>query len=877
MPQLDPRLEARAREIISGGAVSLNEALDIDRQLSAKCQFGLARKVLAEVRPEGLSTSPGRLKLAQRRCLSTYKDPDLPADWRLAEALRILGEADDLATTRDQESLGLAGSIFKGKWKLTSSTAHLETALSYYYRGYRCGIASDTGYTAVNTAFVLDVLCSLGERSSQPAELHASTHQSQLEMAQRIRGEVVAALEASDASAAPTWWWLATIGEAYFGLEQFAKAAEWLGRAAAMRDQVEPWQVEATARQLAELLTLIEGRHAGESGAARRVLLDFLQNDEAALESTVRGKTGLALSGGGFRASLYHIGVLARLAELDQLRHVEFLSCVSGGSIIGAHYYLEVRKLLTRKADQDITRDDYIEIVDRIAREFTAGVQRNVRVRIASELTTNLKLIFVPGYSRTRRAGELYESELFSRVDDGEQHGERWLDALQIHPAGEPDGFAPKSDNWRRRNKVPILVLNATCLNSGHNWQFTSTWMGEPPAGIVSEVDANYRLRRMYYPDAPEPNRHVRLGDAVAASACVPGIFEPLTLSGLYEYLPPGASKKVRPVVRLVDGGVFDNQGTSSLLEQDCAVILVSDASGQMGNVDFPGNGLVSVPLRANSILQARVRTSEYQQLAARKASGMLRGLMFVHLKKCLDSPTVDWRNSQDPSPASTVKPLLPYGIQRETQRLLAALRTDLDSFSDVEACALMCSGYLATSHELETHPLAAEPAVPPRRQAWPFLRMVRPLQDPAPDSPLVRQLRIGGQLFGKVWRLVRILQVAAGVVIVFLAGGAVYAIFANRALPMTFTVGQLAWAALTGILGLMGAGVLSRVLNYRKTVSDMFIGVGMAVVGWWLARLHLHVFDRIFLWQGRVERLAPTAPPASSATPPDGSTVRPA
>lgn len=31
-------------------------------------------------------------------------------------------------------------------------------------------------------------------------------------------------------------------------------------------------------------------------------------------------KLGLALSGGGFRASLFHIGVLARLAERDLLR-----------------------------------------------------------------------------------------------------------------------------------------------------------------------------------------------------------------------------------------------------------------------------------------------------------------------------------------------------------------------------------------------------------------------------------------------------------------------------------------------------------------------------------------------------------------------------
>ena len=56
---------------------------------------------------------------------------------------------------------------------------------------------------------------------------------------------------------------------------------------------------------------------------------------------------------------------------------------------------------------------------------------------------------------------------------------------------------------WRRRAKVPILVLNATTLNTGHNWQFTASWMGEPPAGIDREIDGNYRLRRMYYDEAP--------------------------------------------------------------------------------------------------------------------------------------------------------------------------------------------------------------------------------------------------------------------------------------------------------------------------------------------------------------------------------------
>ncbi|MCP5188758.1 MAG: hypothetical protein H6991_13405, partial [Pseudomonadales bacterium] len=41
-----------------------------------------------------------------------------------------------------------------------------------------------------------------------------------------------------------------------------------------------------------------------------------------ALAEARAGKLGLALSGGGFRAALFHIGVLARLAECDLLRHV---------------------------------------------------------------------------------------------------------------------------------------------------------------------------------------------------------------------------------------------------------------------------------------------------------------------------------------------------------------------------------------------------------------------------------------------------------------------------------------------------------------------------------------------------------------------------
>ena len=44
-------------------------------------------------------------------------------------------------------------------------------------------------------------------------------------------------------------------------------------------------------------------------------------------------KITLALSGGGFRATVFHLGVLARLAREDRLQEVILLSTVSGGSL----------------------------------------------------------------------------------------------------------------------------------------------------------------------------------------------------------------------------------------------------------------------------------------------------------------------------------------------------------------------------------------------------------------------------------------------------------------------------------------------------------------------------------------------------------------
>src|SRR3954453_19662115 len=50
-----------------------------------------------------------------------------------------------------------------------------------------------------------------------------------------------------------------------------------------------------------------------------------------------RQGVALCLSGGGFRAALFHLGALRRLNELGILSQVDVISSVSGGSIFAAH------------------------------------------------------------------------------------------------------------------------------------------------------------------------------------------------------------------------------------------------------------------------------------------------------------------------------------------------------------------------------------------------------------------------------------------------------------------------------------------------------------------------------------------------------------
>jgi len=874
----------QATEILRGRAANVLDIISLANRLKRMKRFGHARQLFAKARAIPATLPPGltRQFLGQQHALCTYKDTHLPADTRYDQALSILSEVDDLLRTKQQETLGLAGAIYKYKWEAFGQKVDLERSASYYTRGYYEGVSRDLGYTAINAAFVLDVLAFQESEQALRSGTTSETASQRRQMAREIRSTIVRDLpafagESGGKGLAADWWFLVTIAEAYFGLGDDDKARDWITRA--RTTSPDSWQIESTLRQFASIAHLRDS----ESAEARRPdasipgwpVLEALAGPGNAkgIQTALIGKVGLALSGGGFRASLFHIGVLARLAELDALRHIEVISCVSGGSIVGAQYYLELQHLLQTKKDEEITRDDYIDLVRRLARVFLKGVQTNIRTRVVASFWANLQMVFRwRGYSRTDRVAQLCDDKLLSQAGDCKPN--RLMTDLIVRPAGAPSDFSPSTHNWTRAAKVPIIVFNATTLNTGHNWQFTATYMGEPPTGIDSEIDGNYRLRRMYYKEAPPQYRLFPLSRAVAASACVPGLFEPVPLADLYEHQRP--QKNID--VQLVDGGVQDNQGIGALLDESCSVLLVSDASGQMASDDEPGNDAFSALVRSGSIAGSRVREAEYRDVAARRRSSLLRGLMFIHLKKGLETLPIDWIGCEDPVGASaSARTLTPYGIRQDVQELLAGIRTDLDSFHDVEAYALMTSGYRMTEYEFDRC-ISGFPSVAPAAVRWSFLAVEPPMKQVAgvdrAHEDLKKLLTVSRSRGLKIFMLSTPLRIAGWTAIGLAALGLLYGAFFGPELALRLTLRGVAVAAFLAAIGAIVGKTVVRVVRFEQTLRQIAAGLVLSLTGWLVGGLHLIWLDKLYLKRGRVPDLEGPAPQEPAQRPRQSASV---
>ena len=532
-------------------------------------------------------------------------------------------------------------------------------------------------------------------------------------------------------------------------------------------------------------------------------------------------KTGLALSGGGLRASLFHIGVLGRLAELDLLRRVDVISTVSGGSIIGAYYYLKVKELLEgRRADRlPPGREAYIRLVQEIEVEFLQAVQQNLRMRVFLDWR-KIARMFRESYSSTDRMAELYTELLYAPVQGADG---LFLKDLPIKPAAFP---APAGEPPA---KIPILILNATALNTGNLWQFTGAFVGEETSGYHRPASQMPAMPKLYFgsPDLTPAQRRaldrLTLGQAVAASCCVPGLFEPLVLNGLYQ-----SEAGADIVIRLVDGGVFDNQGLVSLFAEGCTQVICSDASDLLKHAPDPSTGLINVAMRANEIMMDRIRNKILDDLFARPPQTHA----FFHLGAAVSQETF-------PNDA----PQLLYALSH--------IRTDLDSFTDQEADTLMYYGYR----------LVSEPwSDPGARADWRFLQIQDLLRDESRRQALLRYLGVGSKQFFKVFFLGKRLPYV--IVLAALMAPVSVGIFALSFLPW--------WVS-----ALLGLGLLSSVAYSQNTRINQYLNrverlrrarrrlakamaplgiptlLGLIVAA--ASRVYLSIFDRLFLHYGRI------------------------
>ena len=239
---------------------------------------------------------------------------------------------------------------------------------------------------------------------------------------------------------------------------------------------------------------------------------------------------GMALSGGGYRATVFHLGVLEWFARTGRFDDVRFFSTVSGGSICVGLIYATAENKWPTSSQYSQT------IVPKIKDLLTT-------VDLQKKITT--RGIFNPFSTRADDLAKLMEKEF------------KMKGTLQDIP------------------EDPRLIINATTYETGKLFRFEQRRM------------ADYRLGGVKKPT-------IKLSEAVAASAGFPVGIGPLILDPddynwfafrnkvLTDPIPPPNYKKLH----LWDGGVYDNLADEPLFDpgdgwrDGVDFLVVSDASG---------------------------------------------------------------------------------------------------------------------------------------------------------------------------------------------------------------------------------------------------------------------------------------------------------
>lgn len=244
---------------------------------------------------------------------------------------------------------------------------------------------------------------------------------------------------------------------------------------------------------------------------------------------------GLALSGGSYRALVFHLGVLARLACDNLLEEVSFVSTVSGGSLGTALIYA--------------------------ANDFQWPSSQTYLSKVVPEIRQ-----FLSDHSLVREV----RSQLLRKPSAWLRRGGNKLS----HVLSTSWGITP---SIQRIADHPRWIINATTYETRKNWRYMSRRMGDPDFGYVMN------------PDIP-------LAEAVAASAAHPMIgpimidTSPFHWVGYVKGSRTETHSIIPPYRKLLlwDGGLYDNLGTEALmkpgshLRRGIDFLIVSDASTPM-------------------------------------------------------------------------------------------------------------------------------------------------------------------------------------------------------------------------------------------------------------------------------------------------------
>jgi predicted acylesterase/phospholipase RssA len=225
-------------------------------------------------------------------------------------------------------------------------------------------------------------------------------------------------------------------------------------------------------------------------------------------------RIGLALSGGGFRATLFHLGMVRFLREADVLPKISHITSVSGGSVLAAHLVLNWGRYTGsmkefEAAAAEIVRFVQLDVRNRVVRRFPLGIPLRALRRLA---------LRGPARQLTRTGLLEYHYEKFL-------YGDTCLFQLPQRPR---------------------LFILATNLSEGCLCAFSRD-------GLLIQrrrPGQGFRFDRIHTGLATVPM-------AVTASSAFPGFFPPLELRGQDVGADPGQFGRLS----FTDGGVYDNLG----------------------------------------------------------------------------------------------------------------------------------------------------------------------------------------------------------------------------------------------------------------------------------------------------------------------------